>query len=306
MAQLITSDIPRFWEAFRFIHAPDAEAHMQRLYLDAGTAGVQGFRPGRIESAAHLVRVARAREAFYSGIQASSLQVMVQVMGDVAPQLDSVLEGFERLFPGVVLPDIYLVIGAMNSGGTMAHGPDGPIAIIGLEFFSAAPDTPMHELTPWERGVIQPPTQLPAIIAHELVHTLQDIPDESQRSLLLYTLAEGAADYLGELVSGQTVNPALHRYGLEHENELKAEFLRDILRGQSHEAWMYQGQKAAGHPADLGYFIGAQIVRAYHRKFAHHPAVLRDLLHFSLRVPEEFTRRSGYFGEAWLARGLHV
>lgn len=291
MPHLITEDVPRFWEAFEHLNAPDAAEHFQRLYLDPGTPGVRAFTPERIVSAEYLVTAIRTRRAYYASIQERSLAVLSQL----GPRLDAVLARLPEVMPGAPAHDVYFVVGAMNSGGTLSRGEAGTFAVIGLEFFCAGPDAVTDDLNHWERAVIRTPDGLPSIVAHELVHTLQPVPQKAEPALLLHCLAEGAADYVGELVSGEVINPGLHEYGLAHEPALRARFQDDMAAGVGPEAWLYQGNRAEGEPADLGYFIGAQIMRAYHGRHRDRPDVMHDLLHRALLEPEAFARESGYF-----------
>ncbi|WP_104991310.1 hypothetical protein [Deinococcus sp. NW-56] len=291
MPQPITTDVPRFWQAFEHLDAPDAIDHFQRFYLDAGTPGVQAFIPERIVSAESLVTAVRARRAYYASIRERSLATL----SDLGPRLDAVLARLPEVVPGAPTDDVYFVIGAMNSGGTLSRGEAGTFAIIGLEFFCAGPGAITDDLNSWERAVIRTPDALPSIVAHELVHTLQPVPQDAEPTLLLHCLAEGAAEYVGELISGEVINPSLHEYGLTHELTLRARFQRDMAAGVGPEHWLYQGNRAVDEPADLGYFIGAQIMRAYHGRYRDRPDVMHDLLHRALLEPRAFARKSGYF-----------
>lgn len=291
MPQLITEDVPRFWEAFERLDGLDAAEHFQRRYLDVGTPGVRAFIPERIVSAEYLVTAVRTRRAYYTSIRERSLAVLSQL----GPRLDAMLARLPEVVPGAFAHDVYVVIGAMNSGGTLSRGEAGTFAIIGLEFFCAGPGAVTDDLNHWERAVIRTPDALPSIVAHELVHTLQPVPQNAEPTLLRHCLAEGAADYVGELVSGEVINPSLHEYGLAHEAALRIRFQRDVAAGVGPEAWLYQGDRAVDEPADLGYFIGAQIMRAYHGRHRDSPDVIHDLLHRALLAPEAFARESGYF-----------
>lgn len=291
MAELITEDVQRFWQAFEHLDTPDADEHFQRLYLTPGTAGVQAFIPDRIVSAHHLVEVVRSRRAYYASIRARSLTALT----NLGPRLERTLGRLPEVVPGAADNDVYFVIGAMNSGGTLSRDASGAFAVIGLELFSADPEAVTDELDHWQKAVIRTPDALPSIVAHELVHTLQPIPADSRLTLLPHCLAEGAAEYVGELVSGEVINPRLYEYGLKHEADLKARFQRDLASGVGPEAWLYQGEQAVDEPADLGYFMGARIMRAYHERHRDKADVMWDLLHLALHEPEEFTRRSGYF-----------
>lgn len=290
MAELITEDVPRFWQAFDVLDAADAAEQFRHLYLDPGSAGVRAFTPERIVSAQHLLDVVRSRRNFYASIRDRSLTTI----REVRPRLEAILRRLGEVVPDAPDNDVYFVVGALNSGGTLGREDGRAFAVIGLEFFSADQDTVTHELNAWESSVVGPPERLPAIVAHELIHTLQPSLATPDQTLLLHCLAEGAAEYLGELVSGEVINPRLHDYGLAHENDLRARFRQDLAAGTGPEAWLYQGNKAVDEPADLGYFMGARIMRAYHERHRDRPNVIHDLLHRALLDPEEFTRQSSY------------
>ena len=292
MANLITEDILRFWEAFEYLDAPDAVEHFQRLYVNPGSPGIRAFTPERIISAHHLAATAQSCRAFYTSIRQTSLTTI----REVRPRLEAVLRRLGGVIPHAPDNDVYFVIGAMNSGGTLGRDGENAFAVIGLEFFSRSPATVVHELNAWERSVLMTPEALPGIVAHELIHTLQPYLPDHVPTLLRSCLAEGAAEYLGQLVSGEVINKRIYEYGLAHEDDLRARFEADIAVGAEPEVWLYQGNNAQDKPADLGYFMGARIMRAYHERHRKSPGVMHNLLHRALLEPEEFTRQSGYFG----------
>lgn len=293
MAELITEDVPRFWEAFEYLDDSDAVKHIQWLYLNPGSVGIHAFIPERIVSADHLVDVVRSYRAFYTSIRETSLTTIQ----NIRPRLENLLQQLPEVIPGAPDNDVHFVIGAMNSGGTLGREGGRAFAVIGLEFFSQSPTTVTHELDAWQRSVLTTPEALPAIVVHELIHTLQPhITSERTPTLLLNCLAEGAAEYLGQLVSGEVINKQIYEYGSAHEDELRSRFQRDVAADAEPETWLYQGNKAQEQPADLGYFIGARIIQAYHERYRGNPGVIQELLSRALLEPEEFTRESGYLG----------
>jgi hypothetical protein len=288
-AQLITSDIPRFWQAYDGATLVDASDRFQRLYIDAGTPGLQGFVPGRLVSGRHVAAAVAARPRYYASIRAATLAV--DTASGIKERIRTSFRALSARYADAVFPDVYFVIGRLNSGGTTA--PAG--LLIGAEMYARSDDTPLDELSAWERSVITSHEALPHIVAHELIHYQQPAP-QSARTLLAGALREGAADFVGELISGGLINTAQHAYGDAHEAELWAEF-REAMHGTDVSRWMYQGDRAGDRPADLGYYMGYRIARAYYERAADKRAALREILRHE--DPVRFLSESGY--EAALA-----
>lgn len=293
-ARLVTGDVPRFWEVLGpgdDPDAPDMAARLRQLYLEPGTAGLRALLPEGDGAAGALLGALRAHRAYYASIRAESLHVL----RTLPARLEEVLERLCELFPDLNT-DLYLVMGALGRGGTLGREGGRRFAVVGLEFFCGGPHADTRSLSPWQRSVLHPADALPGVVAHELIHTLQPEVRVEQLTLLQAVLAEGAAEYLGRLISGETINAQLHEYGLIHEGELKRRLQADLDQGAALDGWLYQGERAGNEPADLGYFLGSRIVQAYHERHRDRADVLHELLHFALRDPQGFTRLSGYFG----------
>jgi hypothetical protein len=259
-ARLITSDITLFWDVFSRATPDSLEALLQREYLDRGTPGLRDFIPGRIQSAADLaLRVTRSRQRYESRREAT-LRV-----AEAEPGIRAAYRSLKTIYPDAVYPDVYFLIGRFNSGGTAS--PNG--LLIGAEMFSD-------------------PARLPAIVAHELIH-FQQVRGGS-RTLLAQSFVEGAADLVGEMISGVHINSTAHQYGRAHERELWPEF-KEKMGGTSYTGWMY-GDPPGERPADLGYFIGYRIAQAYYNSATDKPSALRDIIR-SADV-EAILAKSGY------------
>jgi hypothetical protein len=255
-----------------------------------GSADRAGFdtvvMPAVLDNAAkNLAWVYLRRRAYYDAIRANTLSV------DTARAIkDSIRASFRRLsslYPEARFTDVYFLIGRMSSGGTT--GPSG--LLIGTEINGRDATTPVTELSTWERAVTGQIGDLPHIVAHEMIHTLQG-PRTGPRTLLAAALNEGSADFLAELISGQhIINPA-YPYGDAHERELWSEFSA-AMDSTNTSAWMYQGDRAPpGRPADLGYWMGYKISKAYYDRTSDKRAAVKEILLFT--DPKTFLAASGY------------
>ena len=276
-AVIVTGDIPRFWAAFDAAGPEVDPAAFDELYLRPGSPGIEGFTQNRIRDAENLARMVRAKHDYYASIRGQSYRV-----ADMEDAIRAALVRLEAIYPDAVFPPVYFVIGAMNSGGTTSR--DG--LIIGVELYGRTPDTPMEELTDWDRAVLGRIDDLPYIVSHELIHYQQQY---GANTLLGRSLREGSADFLGELISGRHINVHVHDWADPREAELWAEF-RSRLDDESVEGWLYSS--SPGRPNDLGYWMGYRITRAYYDKAPDKAAAVRDIL--SIDDPHEFLDRSGY------------
>lgn len=283
-AQLVTSDIPRFWRAYDHATLKDAGEVLQREYVDAGTDGVKDFIQGRIVSGAALAGLVAQRARYYAAIRANTLSIA----NDRAIQ-DSIRASFRRLkalYPAAVFPTVYFVIGRMNSGGTSSsHG-----LLIGAEMNARDETTPIDELDSWSKAVTGRLANLPHIVAHELIH-FQQAPKSGEQTLLVQSMREGAPDFLAELISGKHINELAQQYGDAHEAALWDEF-RSAMDGTKVDRWLYQGDRSTDRPADLGYWMGYKICAAYYANAADRTAALAAIIRMS--DPKAILAESGY------------
>lgn len=244
-ARIVTSDIPLFWNALDRAPADSVEAWLQREYLDRASVGVRGFMQGRIVSAAELARTVALRRARYDSVREASFLV-----DSAVPEIRAVFRRFKELYPEAVFPDVYFVIGRLNSGGTTSR--DG--LLIGAEMYRS-----------WR--------SLPGIVAHELVHYQQRY---IALALLYQAFREGSASFVAHLISGAEQEGAAHRYGMAHERELWQEFIAEADSAGA-RGWMYRDPPGE-RPADLGYFIGYRIAEAYYNRSRDKAQAVREII----------------------------
>lgn len=172
-----------------------------------------------------------------------------------------------------VFPPAYFVIGAYNSGGTSSENG----LIMGIEMQTDIDN-------------------LPYIVAHELIHFNQNYPNNDY-TLLEQSIMEGAADFVGEIISGKQINQEALTYGNAHEAALCKEFV-SIMNDKKYHGWLYGSDgKAADRPNDLGYWIGYKICKAYAAQKKDQKAVIHEVL--NIQDFQGFLKASGYL-EAYL------
>ena len=291
-ARLVTSDIPHFWAVFDKASLHDAADLFQREYLDAGSEGLKTFLKVRINNARNLAAVVAARPRYFAAIRENTLAL------DRNPEVKAAIQAsfrkLKELYPPAVFPDVYFLIGAMNSGGTTDGGKG---LLIGLEMNARDDRTPVDELNMWERSSTGQISNVPHIVAHEVIHVEQEHANPSRESghrkqtLLEAALGEGGADFLGEMISGGIINRTQREFGNGHERELWEEF-RMAMNGTDTSKWLYEGDRAKGRPADMGYYVGYRICEAFYQKAADRSEAVRRIL--ELKDPEGLLRESGY------------
>lgn len=286
--RLVTSDIDHFWLAYDLSEGKTTEEKIsifESEYFAKGSTGLKDFIDARIESAEGLVEVIEARPKYYASIRESSNRVL-----DLTDQIRGYLHNWRQLYDKAVFPDVYFLIGKMNSGGTTSSNG----LLIGTEISCRTDDLPVDELNEWYLEVLRPVEDIPYIVIHELIHTQQSYNFE-ENTLLGHSIHEGAADFLGELATGKHINPHLHVYGDAHESELWESFSNEMLQTKF-DNWLYNGGRStAERPADLGYYVGYKICEAYYEKTTDKKTAIEDILSIK-NGPDalRFLKDSGY------------
>jgi len=283
-----TADADRFAALFKRTHGQPTAAQLQSDYLDKGSPGIAVFTPYRIIDAAHLAQVVAERQPIYQ----HAIDVCLPAVKTTTAELRTIYSAYQRMMPGVVLPQVYAVFGAGNAGGSAGPGAQ----VIGLEAVC--------------NGVVYAADlrrRLRGLFAHETVHTLQPpMPDEQDNDLLAQALREGVANLIGELVTG---DPDSHdAWGLPQEQALWKQFAQDRATILAHppidgkpdaewqtamHRWMWNaGAAPEGWPAEAGYWIGMRVAAAYYQRAKDKDEALRVLI--ALEHPQQILEDSGY------------
>ena len=262
-AEFISSDIPRFWEAFDQVNQG---GNPFKEYLKDGSPGLKDFIKYRIESPRKLLKTAKKKKVDYEAIRENSLK-----MGSCITKIVQYYSNLENIYPDAVYPPTYFVIGAFNSGGTSSQNG----LIIGVEM---------------QKSI----EYIPNIVAHELIHYNQKYVKE-RTTLLEQCILEGSADFIAELIIKSPHEGENFRYGRAHEEALCKEFVQ-IMNDNKYNGWLYgtSGLKN-GRPRDLGYWIGYEICKAYYDKAQDKKQAIVEIL--SIKDFDDFVESSAYLDD---------
>lgn len=272
-ARIVTADLERFWQAWDAVQAEEGrearEAVLRERYLEPASAGLREFYRLRIGSTWNLLDAMEHAPGYYRSLRALTPQARA-----VAEPVREAYAKLEELYPPAVFPDVYLLMGSLNSAGTI--GETG--LLIGFEMHGRREGAPLDELNRWLHDVLRPPEALPYIIAHELIHFQQTLPE--QPTLLEAVIVEGSADFLAELIAGGHINQHIHEWALPREEAIWRR-LEARADASDYADFLYGGageNRPEGWPADVGYFVGYRIAQAYYERAEDKRKAIADIL----------------------------
>lgn len=277
---IVSSDIDLFWMAYDKAKPENSLYVFRDEYIRKGSQGLKDFTAYRIGSSCELVDAIELRPKYFA-----SLRNVSQKAHTFKEPMRAAFRKLKAIYPDAAFPDVYLMIGKMNSGGTYTEN----ALLIGVDMYGLTPNTPMEELSDWLKKVLKPIDEIPYIVAHELIHYQQKYPKE--RTLLGSAIGEGSADFVAELIAGKHINHHLHEFGNPKEKELWAEFKRSMTTNDM-SLWLYNGGKIKDRPADLGYYIGYKIAESYYKNAPDKNRAVKDIL--EIKNFDEFLTASRY------------
>jgi hypothetical protein len=257
----ITRDIDNFWIAFDHYKKDTSVNPFGKYYIDISSEGVKGFIPNRIKDSLNLYLAVKKRFADYENIRSNTYRFK-----EKEKQCRSIFYALEYWYPEAHFPPVYFVVGAFNSGGT--SNDNG--LIIGAEMQKS-------------------PDDVPFIVAHELIHFQQK--KNKAQTLLHWCIAEGSADFIGEMISGVNINKNAGDYGNLHEEKLCKEFVSK-MDSTDYIDWLYGVSGKDDRPSDLGYWIGYKITQQYFLKAKDKKQAIKDIL--NITDYKVFLKQSGY------------
>jgi len=281
-------DVERFAKVLSATNGRPRASDIQKGYLDNASYGVSVFTPGRIGDAARLANKVSADPALYGRAVRECLPRVKEATAD----LRAIYLALHGLLPDQPLPQIYVVIGAGNSGGTAGPGAQ----VIGLEVLCAENPSAVGFRIALRR-----------FFAHETVHTFQqDISGVEKSPLLGEALIEGAADFIAALVTGEVPEPDRASWASQREGILWDQFQKDMPVSlatvqdnppadavKAVNRWLHNYKSAPpGWPSEAGYWVGMRIWTAYYAASTDKHRAIRDMLKWN--NPELILRQSGY------------
>jgi uncharacterized protein YjaZ len=129
------------------------------------------------------------------------------------------------------------------------------------------------------------------VIAHEYIHVQQSksLTDDEHPTVLKLSVGEGAAEFMGEMISGAVANPGIWAEAKGHETEIETAFVLDEDNTDLSK-WVFNG--TLDKPGDLGYWVGYRIVKSYYQQAADKHQAIRDIV--EMTDPKAFLAKSGW------------
>jgi hypothetical protein len=275
--QILTDDVALFYKVYESAARHPTAEQLDRDYLAAGSEGLRRFAKLRNVTGARIVETIDKHPQTYEDARRC-----MAVLPQVKQRLSGAFAELARRYPEAKFAPVTLLVGRGRPVGIT----DATGISIGLEAMCAA-DFMNPNLE--NRFVYN--------VAHELGHIQQPAevqllnPGDPGATVLMLSLIEGAAEFNAELIAGEIGQSQLKAWTKEREAEIEAAFLRDKDKTDlSH--WLYNGPGDAGHPGDLGYWVGYRIVKAYYLHAKDKHQALRDI--FTMRDAHAFLARSGW------------
>src|SRR5579859_2876924 len=211
--RILTEDVDRFYRIYASANGHPTAEQLDRDYLAPGTAGLHEFATLRRVSGQTIAAAIDERPRIYEDAR-RCLQVLPTVKRRVAVALDKLA----RIYPEAKFPPVTIVVGRGRPVGIT--NPSG--VTVGLEALCAA-----DFMNP------KPEDRFVHVIAHEYGHIQQSLaqqelnPGDPGATVLSLSLMEGAADFIGELISGDVGNQAPFASARGREMQIESAFLAD-------------------------------------------------------------------------------
>lgn len=291
--KVFTSDIDNFWRTYDSCQTTTDSLkqlhYIQTLYVDKGTEGLKAFMKARDYTAGLWVSLIRMYPRFWNSIRPNTLTVKSK-----ANEIEKSIQKLKTLYPELKEAKMYFTIGGLRSGGTTMND----MVLIGAEIATGNASTDVSEFTnKWLEGVFksQQSDNIIPLNIHEYIHTQQN--GETQ-NLLGQAIREGACDFVTELVMGKPLQNNYLVYGRQHEAELKEQFKSDMFT-PAYSNWLYNGSTSKT-VADLGYFMGYSICKAYYNHLPDKKKAVKDIIELNYSdttAVETLLRKSNYYTE---------
>lgn len=282
--KLVTTDITNFWNAYDKVqNEPGKITEIYRSeYFGKASPGLEDYLALRIGSVENFSANQKKNEKYYAGIRKNTENINEQTK-----LIYSSFYKLKEIYSDAVFPDVYFLIGRLNSAGTTSDNG----LLIGLDQMAYSEDVDISGFSESKRQMLKHTSVLPNIVAHELIHYQQDKMNQSQ-TLLGQVIREGMADFIAELISGRSLNFDLDNYTKGKEKELYDLFFSE-MDSANYRNWLFNyGEDRRGKPADLGYWLGREICRSYYENQSDKKQAIIDML--SIQNYREFLNKSKY------------
>ena len=130
------------------------------------------------------------------------------------------------------------------------------------------------------------------VIAHEYIHSQQDLKlaNDEHPTVLERSLLEGAAEFMGEMISGDVAYGAFRASTKGQETEIETRFAADVDKTDLSD-WL--DNTTPDKLGDLGYWVGYRIVKSYYQHAPDQRRAIRKII--QMNDPPAFLAKSGWY-----------
>ena len=248
-----------FWETYEKAREDTTQAHAYfEDYILNGSPGLRDFYFNRYLSVYNIVHtVFRKYPEYYAYLHERFDPEKLQAIRE---ETVAHMRRFQQYYPAAVFPKGFLVVGVLNSGGSVTE-----LGVyIGLDMYGRSEDMPQAELSDWHKSVLNDYSGIAKTLTHELMHFQQNYRDTmlDDNVLLRKVIQEGVCDFLVELTGKEEeIKPKHYDFFQKHEEQLLQEF-KEEMYSTDLSKWMYNGD-IEDRPSDLGYTLGHLITKSY-------------------------------------------
>ena len=266
-------DVDRFYKLYEATGGHPTAEQLQQEYLDAGTEGLHHLAEARGVTGARIADSMAKNPELYSDTRRC-----MAVLPRARERLLAAFRKLRDLYPEARFPPVTIAVGRGKpvAIGSPVYGVQvGLEALCGVKYF----DINMED-------------RFVHVIAHEYIHVQQvraEVDDEHP-TVLEGSLVEGAADFVGEMISGGVGNPSVGASTAGREKELESAFVEDEDKTELTK-WLYNGTMEKS--GDAGYWVGYRIVKSYYQHAADQRQAIREILQMS--DPHAFLAKSGWY-----------
>jgi uncharacterized protein YjaZ len=268
-------DVASFYKLYDATGGHPTAEQLQHEYLDSGSPGLHRLAQLRQVTGSAIAAQIGKRPDIYADAKRC-----MAVLPAVRRRVAVALHKLGQLYPQAQFPPVTIAVGRGKPVGVA----DATGVMIGLEALCAVT---------WMEPNVE--DRFVHVIAHEYVHVQQAIAspafyDKQTTTVLEGSIGEGAAEFIGELISGSVSDTELETIAKGREKEIENEFLADKDKTDLSK-WLYNGTLT--RPGDLGYWVGYRIVRSYYEHAPDKRRALREIL--EMKDAEAFLARSGWY-----------
>lgn len=279
--EILIADASRFYAVYDTTDGQPSVAQLAQ-YLAEGTPSLGEFASRRRVTAERIADAMRRDPAMYA-----NGRTCLDELPAVRQRLVQVFANLQAIYPQARFPPVAIMVGRGRPVGLTYPGG----VLIGLEALCAA-------------DFMNPNVQdrFVHVIAHEYVHIQQtgaiDFEQGDPRATVLrLSLAEGVAEFITELVSGNVGNGRHAAWTRGREVHIESAFALD-LDSTDLSPWLYNYTLGSDAPYDLGYWVGYRIAKAYYLQARDKREAVRALIEQD--DPKAILAASGWTPGMWM------